>query len=37
MSDEDFWLLASVGIALTLWLVAGLVCVGRQRTYRLGV
>lgn len=37
MKDDDFWALAAVGIVLTLWLLGGMVCVGRERTYRLGL
>lgn len=37
MKDDDFIGAMMFGIILTLWLIGGLVCIGRQRTYRLGL
>jgi hypothetical protein len=37
MNDDDFWAITIIGVILTLWLVGGLVAVGRPKTYRLGM
>jgi hypothetical protein len=38
MKDEDYFIgMMTIGVILTLWLVGGLVCIGRQRTYRVGL
>lgn len=37
MNDDDFWAVTIIGVILTLWLVGGLVAVGRPNTYRLGM
>lgn len=38
MKDEGYFIgMTTVGVILTLWILWGLVCVGRERTYRLGL
>ncbi|MEX2188814.1 MAG: hypothetical protein WD875_18540 [Pirellulales bacterium] len=36
ISDREFIDASTIGVILVLWLIGGLVCIGRPRTYRLG-
>ena len=37
MRDDDFLAMIGIGVIVTLWLVGGMIAVGKPKTYRLGL